>query len=177
MYANYVSKQRRSNKRKHDMNANFQTHLTNFAEKFQSNRSSKKQYLPGVNEVSVHTSPLVLSDISISTNELRDVNPTPLRQMRLSSFKTPTRQLQMEQLTSSKEMHLEIANWIHCKGLPFSTADCNVFKSLLQLARLAPPNYGPPSRNDVAGELLDINFEAKMEHIVGKNLTLYLWFF
>ena len=76
----------------------------------------------------------------------------PTKALQQMTFEPPqTRQLTMETVTKVEAMHIAIANWIHCKGLLFSTADDPLFKDLMKRARLTGPNYTPPSRNDVAG--------------------------
>ena len=76
--------------------------------------------------------------------------------------------MELESLTSTHKMHLAIANWIHCKGLAFSTADCPLFNIVIQMAQRCSSNYKPPLRNDVGGQLLDMNFETVRRNIIGK---------
>jgi len=52
-----------------------------------------------------------------------------------------------------------IADMIHSLGLAFSFASESKFRNVLRLAKSAPTTYTPPSRNSVAGPLLDDNYE------------------
>ena len=63
-------------------------------------------------------------------------------------------------------LELAIADMIHADGLSFSLAESLRFKRVLKLARCVSSNFKPPSRQLVAGDLLDINFDkciARME--------------
>jgi hypothetical protein len=54
---------------------------------------------------------------------------------------------------------MAIADMIHSLGLPFSLASDRKFRHVIRLARGAGSTYVPPSRNLVAGELLDLNYQ------------------
>jgi len=58
------------------------------------------------------------------------------------------------------ELHLSraIADMIHSLGLSFSFASEFKFRNVLRLAKTVPSKYSPPSRNQVAGVLLDQNY-------------------
>ena len=56
-------------------------------------------------------------------------------------------------------LELAIADMIHSEGLPFSLSESLRFRRVLKLARCVPSGFKPPSRQLVAGDLLDINFE------------------
>ena len=61
------------------------------------------------------------------------------------------------------KLTMAIADMIHSCGLPFSLSSNIKFRKVLNLARNAPSAYRPPGRNQVAVELLDINYDSYME--------------
>ena len=63
---------------------------------------------------------------------------------------------------------MAISDLIHSRGLPFSLASDPKFQKMLVLAKNVTMQYRPPGRNQVAGPLLDLNYDAYME----KNMNL-----
>lgn len=60
--------------------------------------------------------------------------------------------------TADSKLTMAIADMIHACGLPFALAQHPKFRLIINLARCTGTNYSPPSRNSVAGELLDLNY-------------------
>jgi hypothetical protein len=60
-------------------------------------------------------------------------------------------------------LKMAITDMIHSCGLPFRLSSNIKFRRVLNLARNVPSNYCPPGRNQVATELLDINYDLYME--------------
>jgi hypothetical protein len=60
------------------------------------------------------------------------------------------------------KLTMAIADMIHSCGLPFSFASNLKFRRVLGLSRRVPLTYKPPGRNQVATELLDINYDSLM---------------
>jgi hypothetical protein len=58
---------------------------------------------------------------------------------------------------------MAIADMIHSCGLPFSLSSNMKFRRVLNLARNVPTTYRPPGRNQLATELLDINYDTYMD--------------
>jgi hypothetical protein len=61
------------------------------------------------------------------------------------------------------KLTMAIADMVHSCGLPFSLTSHLKFRRVLNLARSVPASYRPPGRNQVATELLDINYDTYME--------------
>ena len=59
---------------------------------------------------------------------------------------------------SSSELSMAIADFIHAHGLSFMLSESPRLKLILRLARTAPSSYKPPRRQEVGGELLDLNY-------------------
>jgi hypothetical protein len=57
---------------------------------------------------------------------------------------------------------------IHSCGLPFHLASNAKFRRVVHLAKLVGSRYNPPGRNQVATELLDLNYKE----YVGKNMDM-----
>ena len=73
-------------------------------------------------------------------------------------------------------LELAIADMIHADGLSFSLAESLRFKRVLKLARCVSSNFKPPSRQLVAGDLMDINFDkciARMEDALKKEADTF----
>ena len=110
---------------------------------------------------------------SISTTSFRRggaVAPRLLGSSVSSHFKTtagaqPVRQVQLKMTdlspnpSAEQELTVAIAQLIHCCGLPFSLASMELFRRVLTLAKAVPTTYRPPSRNQVAGPLLQLLFD------------------
>ncbi len=65
--------------------------------------------------------------------------------------------------TVESRLTMAIADMIHSLGLSFSLASDRKFRHVIQLARAAGSTYVPPTRNAVAGELLDLNYEQYLK--------------
>jgi hypothetical protein len=61
------------------------------------------------------------------------------------------------------QLTMAIADLIHSCGLPFTLASNHKFKKVLTLARNSSPKFLPPTRNRVAGELLELNYQVYMK--------------
>lgn len=72
--------------------------------------------------------------------------------------------------TAESKLTMAIADLIHSLGLPFTLASEVKFRQVLHLARCSGANYQPPSRNSIAGELLDLNYDQYLK----KNLNRLL---
>jgi len=69
--------------------------------------------------------------------------------------------------TADAQLTMAISDLIHSRGLAFSLASDPKFRKVLKLAKNVTAAFRPPGRNQVAGELLDLNYEAYMERIMG----------
>ena len=58
---------------------------------------------------------------------------------------------------------MAIADFIHSDGLSFSISQSQRFKKVLKIAATIGNDYNPPSRNEVAGRLLTLNYKTCME--------------
>ena len=58
---------------------------------------------------------------------------------------------------------MAIADFIHSCGLPFRIASHPKFRKMIQLARMTGSKFKFPSRNQIATELLDVNYDSYME--------------
>jgi len=65
--------------------------------------------------------------------------------------------------TADSQLSMAICDLIHSCALPFSIASDTKFHQVLLLAKNASVNYKLPSRNQVAGELLDLNYDNDMK--------------
>ncbi len=70
--------------------------------------------------------------------------------------------------TANSQLTMAIADLIHSHGLPFSLASDAKFRKVLQLAKNVTSKYEPPGRNQVATDLLDLNYNT----YVAKNMAL-----
>ena len=61
------------------------------------------------------------------------------------------------------KLTMAIADFIHSCGLPFRLASHPKFRKLIQLSRNIGSKFKYPSRNQIATELLDINYDLYME--------------
>ena len=68
-----------------------------------------------------------------------------------------------QNVSLDSKLTMAIADMIHSCGLPFSLSSNLKFRKVLHLSRNVPSTYRPPGRNQVSGELLDINYESYME--------------
>ena len=61
------------------------------------------------------------------------------------------------------QLTMAIADLIHSCGLPFTLASNHKFKKVLSLAQNSSTRFLPPTRNQVAGELLELNYQVYMK--------------
>ena len=97
-----------------------------------------------------------------------------------SSSKGGTRQQGLEAYASREstlvyrsneaDLDMAIADMCHADGLPWNIGESARFQKVLHLARAIGPAYKPPNRNDVGGELLDLNWKTYCT-ASNKNLT------
>jgi hypothetical protein len=69
------------------------------------------------------------------------------------------------------KLTMAIADFIHSCGLPFRIASHPKFRKLIQLARMTGSKFKFPSRNQIATELLDVNYDSYMETVKETLLT------
>ncbi len=65
--------------------------------------------------------------------------------------------------TAESQLTMAISDLIHSQGLQFSLASDMMFCKVLILAKNVSTNYWPPGHNQVAGDLLDLNYQMYME--------------
>jgi len=107
-----------------------------------------------------------------SDDEVEGVSPLSLVVRSSKSSKTPSSrrssgkiQPGIQAFTSpvdaqnDQKLSLAIADLIHSLGLPFSLTDDAKFLLCLRLARACSSKYKPPTRQEVAGALLDLNYD------------------
>ena len=63
--------------------------------------------------------------------------------------------------TNATKLTSAIAEYIYCKGLPFSAAEGDHFMQIIKLAHLVGSSYHPPNRCLVSTELLDISYKNR----------------
>ena len=56
---------------------------------------------------------------------------------------------------ASDRMDIAVADFIFSNALPISLVECTKFQHLIKCARFVPPNYSPPYRKKMTGNLLD----------------------
>lgn len=61
---------------------------------------------------------------------------------------------------------MAIADFIHSCGLPFAVASHHKFRRVLTLAKTVSTNYIPPSRRQIGGELLDMNYSLYKKEMI-----------
>ncbi len=77
---------------------------------------------------------------------------------------------------NDSKVTMAIADFIHSCGLPFRLADHPKFRHLLRIAKFMSARYNFPSRNQVATELLDVNFDTYKNHTIEtlqKDINLF----
>ena len=57
-------------------------------------------------------------------------------------------------------MDMEISDLSQAKAIPFYIVESDRFRKVITLARTVGPDYCPPNRNMIGGELLDINWKS-----------------
>ena len=62
--------------------------------------------------------------------------------------------------SNSTQLTTAIAEFVYCKGLPFSAVEGEEFQQVLKLSRLVPTSYRPPSRKLRANDLLDLSYQS-----------------
>jgi len=70
--------------------------------------------------------------------------------------------------SNDSKLTMAVADLIQSLGLPFSLASSPKFHKMLDLAKTCTKKFQPPHRRQIAGELLDLNYDAYME----KNMNL-----
>ena len=78
--------------------------------------------------------------------------------------------------TAESKLTMAIADMIHSLGLSFSLSSEPKFRHVLRLAKAVPTQYNPPSRNQVAGELLDLNYSQNLKQskeLLVKDINIY----
>jgi hypothetical protein len=65
--------------------------------------------------------------------------------------------------SADSSLTMAISDCIHSLGLPFSVASQPKFRKVIHLAKTVGSGYKPPGRNEVAGPLLKLNYDAYME--------------
>ena len=79
-------------------------------------------------------------------------------------FTTTPRQHQMKLTTSSPDPQavlnadMAVADWIHCRGHAHQESEDPKFRHMLSLMKYVPIGYVTPSRNRIAGDLLNTNY-------------------
>ena len=67
--------------------------------------------------------------------------------------------------TGESRLTMAIADMIHGCGLAFTLASHPKFRKVLQLAKVVGSTYKPPNRQEIAGPLLDLNYDAYIKKI------------
>jgi hypothetical protein len=65
--------------------------------------------------------------------------------------------------TNATRLTTAIADFVYCKGLPFSIIEGEHFRQILKLAKLVSTTYTPPSRKTLANELLDVSYDMQQK--------------
>ena len=168
MFKSYSQRKASYNHQKQAMSESFKRQLTDFTTTY-PHKKSKLPPMPLVQSSSPFHSQSSVSELSspvvIPHNAPSNHKPKHYRQQRFD--KAIGSQLRLQKMTPDSEMDFAIANWIHSKGLPFSTSDDPMFHHVIQFACLVNPNYTPPSRKKVSGDLLDHNFKMHIQRITG----------
>jgi hypothetical protein len=63
-------------------------------------------------------------------------------------------------------LEMAIADFFHCCNIPDSAVESPQFSAMLQRARLVDSKFKIPGRRKIGGELLDLNFDSTMKHIM-----------
>lgn len=64
---------------------------------------------------------------------------------------------------NNTKLSVAIADMIHSDGLPFSFAGSSRLAKVIRLSKLVDKDFKPPSRNVVAGSLLELSYKANWE--------------
>lgn len=100
-------------------------------------------------------------DVYVSQSEIASLSNESVsgqKRQYQTLLNTNARNLDME-----RHLELLIADLIHSNNLPFSLAQDPKFRAMLRLAKGVSTKYKPPLRNQVAGELLDHNYQMSIE--------------
>ena len=63
--------------------------------------------------------------------------------------------------TNATRLTTAIADFVYCKGLPFSITEGEHFRQILKLSKLVSNTYIPPSLKTLANELLDVSYDMQ----------------
>ena len=55
---------------------------------------------------------------------------------------------------------MAIADLSHVEAIPFNIGESERFRKVTTLARTVGPDYCPPNRNMIGGEMLDLNWKS-----------------
>ena len=65
-------------------------------------------------------------------------------------------------VSNSTRLTTAIAEFVYCKGLPFSAVEGEEFQQILKIARLVPNSYRPPARKLLANDLLEHSYQSRL---------------
>jgi len=132
-----------------------------YAESRRGHKHSSLSSLPGkataqlIDNTSASSSPSLLQakklDGALSTG--RKATST---QMRLIDSPDPNAELKLT---------YAVGDMIHCNGLPWSIVEDPKFRNVIKLAKFVSTKYKLPSRREVGGTLLKVNYEQHKEQL------------
>ena len=145
-YQELLDKKNKSLKQKKSNNDSIQNSLVNInessARKFEDSRSKFKKNR--------------ISDVSsFASTPSSMITPSTKKSIQLKIHNGPNPQ-------AESLLTMAIGDFIHSCGLPFRIASHPKFRLLISLARAVGSNFRFPSRNQIATELLDINYDTYM---------------
>jgi hypothetical protein len=120
--------------------------------------------------------PASLSSLSHSPHISHSISTTSKTEHKRKKYVQLTVTNESPNPTTERKLTNAIANMIYSLSLPFSFADEQKFHNVLHLARTVPKTYKPPNRKQIAGHLLDSNFDDKMKSnydILTKDADVY----
>lgn len=158
LFEQLKDKRSRTKSKFHALGNSIQTHNTAVAaslEKHRSDKRLKRDASFGGIQFSMG------SDIVSNTSNSNATNTDKYIQKVLYDMPNPN---------ADSKLTMAIADFVHSCGLPFRIISDRQFHTVLNLARATSTSYVPPSRQSVATDLLDLNYDAYMKSIT-KNFT------
>ena len=112
------------------------------------------QYRKKTSVVVTEPAPNILEPASVSNPQQRNNVTTPTS---LSNFLCRTNK------NSKEEIDVSLAKFVFSANIPFQTVENEQFKQLMSKVR---PSYVPPTRQEIAGSLLDKVYEEITEEVI-----------
>jgi Protein of unknown function (DUF 659) len=151
LFEQLKEKRSRTKSKYHALGNSIHSHNTTVAASLEKHRSDKRLKRDG----SFGGIPFSMSsDVVSNTSNSNATNTDKYIQTVLYNQPNPN---------ADSKLTMAIADFVHSCGLPFRIISDRKFHTVLNLARTTSTSFVPPSRQSVATDLLDLNYDAYMK--------------